>query len=394
MFNFEPSLDQFARIKVIGVGGGGNNAVNRMIEDGVGGVEFIAVNTDAQALHQSRAEITMQIGSSLTRGLGAGANPEIGKRAVEESKQQLEEVLEGADMVFVTAGMGGGTGTGAAPEIAKIARKIGALTVGVVTRPFKFEGHKRSVNALNGINAMRNAVDTLIIIPNDRLLEIVDKRTPMIEAFREADNVLRQGVQGISDLIAVPGLINLDFADVKTVMSHKGTALMGIGVAKGDNRAAEAAKKALNSPLLETSINGAQGVIMNITGGTNLSLFEVQEAADLVASASHEELNMIFGSVINESLKDEIIVTVIATGFDEQAPEVQQPAPQPTRTFQREESFHRTPIIREESFGRTPIKREEPVYEQQQQPEPERYYEQPEEESLDIPSFLRRRRNR
>ncbi|MCH6264788.1 cell division protein FtsZ [Neobacillus citreus] len=398
MFNFEPSLDQFARIKVIGVGGGGNNAVNRMIEDGVGGVEFIAVNTDAQALHQSRAEITMQIGSSLTRGLGAGANPDIGKRAVEESRQQLEEVLEGADMVFVTAGMGGGTGTGAAPEIAKIARKIGALTVGVVTRPFKFEGHKRSVNALNGINAMRNAVDTLIIIPNDRLLEIVDKRTPMIEAFREADNVLRQGVQGISDLIAVPGLINLDFADVKTVMSHKGTALMGIGVAKGDNRAAEAAKKALNSPLLETSINGAQGVIMNITGGTNLSLFEVQEAADLVASASHEELNMIFGSVINESLKDEIIVTVIATGFDEQAPEVKQPAPQPTRTFQREESFHRTPIIREESFGRTPIKREEPVYEQQQQPEPEpepeRYYEQPEEESLDIPSFLRRRRNR
>lgn len=387
MFNFEPSLDQFARIKVIGVGGGGNNAVNRMIEDGVGGVEFIAVNTDAQALHQSRAEITMQIGSSLTRGLGAGANPEIGKRAVEESRQQIEEVLEGADMVFVTAGMGGGTGTGAAPEIAKIARKIGALTVGVVTRPFKFEGHKRSVNAMNGINAMRNAVDTLIIIPNDRLLEIVDKKTPMIEAFREADNVLRQGVQGISDLIAVPGLINLDFADVKTVMSHKGTALMGIGVAKGDNRAAEAAKKALNSPLLETSINGAQGVIMNITGGANLSLFEVQEAADLVASASHEELNMIFGSVINESLKDEIIVTVIATGFDEQAPEVQQPAPKPTRTFQREERF-----------GRTPIKREEPVYEQQPEPEqqlePERYYEQPEEESLDIPSFLRRRRNR
>ncbi|MBS4213932.1 MULTISPECIES: cell division protein FtsZ [Neobacillus] len=393
MFNFEPNLDQFARIKVIGVGGGGNNAVNRMIEDGVGGVEFIAVNTDAQALHQSRAEVTMQIGSSLTRGLGAGANPEIGKRAVEESRQQIEDVLSGADMVFVTAGMGGGTGTGAAPEIAKIARKIGALTVGVVTRPFKFEGHKRSVNALNGISAMRDAVDTLIIIPNDRLLEIVDKKTPMIEAFREADNVLRQGVQGISDLIAVPGLINLDFADVKTVMSHKGTALMGIGVAKGDNRAAEAAKKALNSPLLETSINGAQGVIMNITGGANLSLFEVQEAADLVASASHEELNMIFGSVINESLKDEIIVTVIATGFDEQVPEVQQPAPQPTRTFQREESFHRTPIIREESFGRTPIKREEPVHEPEQH-EQERYYEQPEEESLDIPSFLRRRRNR
>ncbi|MFH7819123.1 cell division protein FtsZ [Neobacillus thermocopriae] len=318
MFDYDTPIDQFASIKVIGVGGGGNNAVNRMIEAGVEGVEFIAVNTDAQALQQSRAEIKMQIGAALTRGLGAGANPDIGKRAVEESKQQIEEVLAGADMVFVTAGMGGGTGTGAAPEIAKIARKIGALTVGVVTRPFKFEGHKRAVNAERGIKEMRESVDTLIIIPNDRLLEIIDKKTPMLEAFREADNVLRQGVQGISDLIAVPGLINLDFADIKTVMSHKGTALMGIGVAKGSNRAAEAAKKALNSPLLETSINGAQGVIMNITGGHNLSLYEVQEAAEIVSSASHDELNMIFGSVINENLKDEIIVTVIATGFNEE----------------------------------------------------------------------------
>ena len=315
MLEFNTNMDQFARIKVIGVGGGGNNAVNRMIEEGVEGVEFIAVNTDAQALNQSKAGVTMQIGAALTRGLGAGANPEIGRRAVEESKQQIKEVLQGADMVFVTAGMGGGTGTGAAPAIAEIARKLGALTIGVVTRPFKFEGKKRAANAESGINAMREAVDTLIIIPNDRLLEIVDKKTPMVEAFREADNVLRQGVQGISDLIAVPGLINLDFADVKTVMSHKGTALMGIGIAKGKDRAAEAAQKAINSPLLETSINGAQGVIMNITGGSNLSLFEVQEAADIVASASHEELNMIFGSVINENLKDEIIVTVIATGF-------------------------------------------------------------------------------
>jgi cell division protein FtsZ len=317
MLDFETIIDQFANIKVIGVGGGGNNAVNRMIEDGVEGVEFIAVNTDAQALHQSKAEITMQIGATLTKGLGAGANPEIGRKAVEESKRQIQEVLQGADMVFVTAGMGGGTGTGAAPAIAEIAQKLGALTIGVVTRPFKFEGKKRAMNAESGIEALRKAVDTLIIIPNDRLLEIVNRNTPMLEAFREADNVLRQGVQGISDLIAVPGLINLDFADVKTVMTNKGTALMGIGIAKGTDRAVEAAQKAINSPLLETSINGARGVLMNITGSSNLSLFEVQEAANIVASAAHEDLNMIFGSIINENLKDEIVVTVIATGFDE-----------------------------------------------------------------------------
>jgi cell division protein FtsZ len=317
MLDFESIIDQFANIKVIGVGGGGNNAVNRMIEDGVEGVEFIAVNTDAQALHQSKAEITMQIGATLTKGLGAGANPEIGKKAVEESKRQIQEVLQGADMVFVTAGMGGGTGTGAAPAIAEIAQKLGALTIGVVTRPFKFEGKKRAMNAEGGIEALRKAVDTLIIIPNDRLLEIVNRNTPMLEAFREADNVLRQGVQGISDLIAVPGLINLDFADVKTVMTNKGTALMGIGIAKGPDRAVEAAQKAINSPLLETSITGARGVLMNITGSSNLSLFEVQEAANIVASAAHEDLNMIFGSIINENLKDEIVVTVIATGFDE-----------------------------------------------------------------------------
>ncbi len=317
MLEFEPYIDQFARIKVVGVGGGGNNAVNRMIEAGVDGVEFIAVNTDGQALNQSKAEITIQIGASLTRGLGAGANPQIGMRAVEESEKEIEEALRGADMVFVTAGMGGGTGTGAAPEIARIAKKLGSLTIGVVTRPFRFEGRKRAVNADAGIDAMKEAVDTLIIIPNEKLLEIVDKRTPMIEAFREADNVLLRGVQGISDLIAVPGLINLDFADVKTVMSHRGTALMGIGMAKGDGRAVEAAHKAINSPLLETSISGARGVILNITGGRNLSLFEIQEAADVISSATHEDLNMIFGSVINDNLKDEIIVTVIATGFSE-----------------------------------------------------------------------------
>jgi cell division protein FtsZ len=318
LFELPMDIDQFARIKVIGVGGGGNNAVNRMIEAGLEGVEFIAVNTDGQALNQSKAGITIQIGAALTRGLGAGANPEIGKRAVEESRNEIEDVIRGADMVFITAGMGGGTGTGAAPEISKIAKKMGALTVGVVTRPFRFEGRKRAGNAEDGIIAMREAVDTLIIIPNDRLLEIVDKKTPMLEAFHEADNVLRRGVQGISDLIAVPGLINLDFADVKTVMSHKGTAIMGIGISKGDGRAVDAAYKAVNSPLLETSISGARGVIMNITGGASLSLFEVQEAAEIISSSTHEDLNMIFGSVINENLNDEIIVTVIATGFNEE----------------------------------------------------------------------------
>lgn len=381
MLEFDTNIDQFATIKVIGVGGGGSNAVNRMIEDGVEGVEFIVANTDAQALNQSKAETTIQIGASLTRGLGAGANPEIGKKAVEESKQQIQEVLQGADMVFVTAGMGGGTGTGAAPAIAEIARNIGALTVGVVTRPFKFEGRKRAANAASGINAMREAVDTLIIIPNDRLLEIVDTKTPMLEAFREADNVLRRGVQGISDLIAVPGLINLDFADVKTVMSHKGTALMGIGIAKGKGRAVEAAQRAINSPLLETSINGAQGVIMNITGGHDLSLYEVQEAADIVASASHEELNMIFGSVINENLKEEIIVTVIATGFTEQeAPLLQTPS-QPSMEGMS------NPYQKKQHMQRDSINRGEPVQDY------DRHSEQP-EESLYIPAFLRKRKQR
>jgi cell division protein FtsZ len=377
MWEFDTNIDQFATIKVVGVGGGGNNAVNRMIEDGVEGVEFIAVNTDAQALRQSKAAIKMQIGAALTRGLGAGANPEIGKKAVEESRQQIQDVLEGADMVFVTAGMGGGTGTGAAPAIAEIAKSLGALTIGVVTRPFKFEGKKRATNAAGGIDELRKAVDTLIIIPNDRLLEIVNKNTPMMEAFREADNVLRQGVQGISDLIAVPGLINLDFADVKTVMSFKGTALMGIGIAKGSDRAVEAAQKAINSPLLETSINGAKGVIMNITGGMNLSLFEVQEAADIVASASHEDLNMIFGSVINENLKDEIIITVIATGFTEQEDPRPQIVPQPVM----EETIEKPRM--QDNQGN--FEKESASY--------DRYPEQ-EKNSLDIPAFFRRRSRR
>lgn len=390
MFEMDMNIDQVARIKVIGVGGGGNNAVNRMIEDGVQGVEFIAVNTDAQALNLSRAEIKMQIGTVLTRGLGAGANPEIGRKAVEESKKQLEEILTGADMVFVTAGMGGGTGTGAAPAIAQIAKKLGSLTIGVVTRPFSFEGKKRAGNAEKGIEAMKEAVDTLIIVPNDRLLQIVDKKTPMVEAFREADNVVRQGVQGISDLIAVPGLINLDFADVKTIMSNQGTALMGIGVAKGEDRAIEAAKKAISSPLLETSIDGAKGVLMNITGSSNLSLFEVQEAADIVASTTDQELNMIFGSIINESLTDEIMITVIATGFD---------AKENPTTNTSEETLETQSNSRLNDDDRTI--RQEHVYEHswdlQQQVEgvKERSQQSPQsEDSLDTPTFLRNRNRR
>ncbi|WP_010172289.1 cell division protein FtsZ [Bacillus coahuilensis] len=376
MLEFDTNIDQLATIKVIGVGGGGNNAVNRMIEHGVQGVEFIAVNTDAQALNLSKAEIKMQIGGKLTRGLGAGANPEVGKKAAEESKEQLEEALKGADMVFVTAGMGGGTGTGAAPVIAQIARDLGALTVGVVTRPFTFEGRKRSTQATGGISAMKEAVDTLIVIPNDRLLEIVDKSTPMLEAFREADNVLRQGVQGISDLIATPGLINLDFADVKTIMSNQGSALMGIGVATGENRAAEAAKKAISSPLLEKSIDGAQGVLMNITGGMNLSLYEVQEAADIVASASDQEVNMIFGSVINENLKEEIVVTVIATGFNEEVIQQNKPVRPTVQTKQPH-----TP-------KREMKQEQQPVNEQRQTTT------QQVEDTLDIPTFLRNRNRR
>ena len=317
MLEFEQGFNHLATLKVIGVGGGGNNAVNRMIDHGMNNVEFIAINTDGQALNLSKAESKIQIGEKLTRGLGAGANPEIGKKAAEESREQIEDAIQGADMVFVTAGMGGGTGTGAAPVVAKIAKEMGALTVGVVTRPFGFEGRKRSTQAAAGVESMKAAVDTLIVIPNDRLLDIVDKSTPMMEAFKEADNVLRQGVQGISDLIAVSGEVNLDFADVKTIMSNQGSALMGIGVSSGENRAVEAAKKAISSPLLETSIVGAQGVLMNITGGESLSLFEAQEAADIVQDAADEDVNMIFGTVINPELQDEIVVTVISTGFED-----------------------------------------------------------------------------
>lgn len=317
MLDFELELDQFANIKVIGVGGGGNNAVNRMISAGLKGVEFISVNTDAQALQMALASNKIQIGAKLTKGLGAGANPDIGQKAAEESRDDIEQVLRGADMVFVTAGMGGGTGTGAAPVVAEIAKEMGALTVGVVTKPFTFEGKKRLLQAEMGIQNLKEKVDTLITIPNDRLLQVVEKNTSIIEAFRIADDVLRQGVQGISDLIAVPGLINLDFADVKTIMKETGSALMGIGSASGDNRAVESARAAISSPLLETSIEGARGVLLNITGGTSLGLFEVNEAAEIIAQAADPEANIIFGAVVDERMEDEVRVTVIATGFDQ-----------------------------------------------------------------------------
>ena len=315
-FSLDNALNTGAVIKVIGVGGAGGNAVNRMIDEGVKGVEFIVANTDVQALHHSKAETVIQLGPKFTKGLGAGSLPDVGQKAAGESEEQLAEALQGADLVFITAGMGGGTGTGAAPVVAGIAKAQGALTVGVVTRPFSFEGPKRSRFAAEGISELKENVDTLVIISNNRLLEIVDKKTPMLEAFREADNVLRQGVQGISDLITSPGYVNLDFADVKTVMEDQGTALMGIGVANGEDRVIEATRKAIASPLLETSIEGAEQVLLNITGGLDMTLFEAQDASEIVGSATGGDVNIILGTSVNEQLGDEIIVTVIATGID------------------------------------------------------------------------------
>ena len=311
-------MDGTATIKVIGVGGAGNNAVNRMIEAGIKNVEFIAVNTDRQALQLSKASTKIQIGEKLTRGLGAGANPDIGAQAAEESRTEVAEALRGADMVFVTAGMGGGTGTGAAPIVAGTAKEMGILTIGVVTKPFTFEGKKRLAQAERGIESLKGKVDTLVVIPNDKLLQVIDRKTSIIEAFRMADDVLRQGVQGISDLIAVPGLINLDFADVKTIMLDRGMAHMGIGRASGENRAEDAAKQAIQSPLLETSIEGARGVIINITGGSDVGLHEANTAAELVQRSVDPEANIIFGAVIDESLDEDIVITVIATGFEKE----------------------------------------------------------------------------
>ena len=316
-FGFGNEFTYAPRFIVIGVGGGGSNAVNRMIENDVQGVEFVVVNTDAQALNLAIADRKFQIGRDLTRGLGAGGNPEVGQHAAEENLSELKELVKGADMVFITCGMGGGTGTGAAPVIAKAAKESGALTVGIITRPFTFEGKRRTDFALRGIAELKANVDTLISVPNDRLLQIVDRTTPMLEAFREADNVLRQGVQGISEIIAVPGLINLDFADVKTVMHKKGSAIMGIGLGTGENRATEAAKKAIASPLLENDIDGATDAIINISGGMDIALFEVDEALRTIRDASTTEINIIYGATINPDLGEDLIVTVIATGFDE-----------------------------------------------------------------------------
>ncbi len=311
-------VDGTATIKVIGVGGAGNNAVNRMVESGIRNVEFIAVNTDRQALLLSKAASKIQIGEKITRGLGAGANPDIGAQAAEESKAEIAEALRGADMVFVTAGMGGGTGTGAAPIVAAAAKEMGILTIGVVTKPFTFEGKKRLSQAERGIESLKGKVDTLVVIPNGKLLQVIDRKTSIVEAFKMADDVLRQGVQGISDLIAIPGLVNLDFADVKTIMLNTGMAHMGIGRASGENRAEDAAKQAVQSPLLETSIEGARGVIINITGGSNLGLHEVNTAAELIQRSVDPEANIIFGAVIDESLEEDIVITDIATGFDKE----------------------------------------------------------------------------
>jgi cell division protein FtsZ len=315
-----PPHNYLAVIKVVGIGGGGVNAVNRMIEQGLKGVEFIAINTDAQALLMSDADVKLDVGRDSTRGLGAGADPEVGHKAAEDAKDEIEELLRGADMVFVTAGEGGGTGTGGAPVVATIARKLGALTVGVVTRPFSFEGRRRGTQAENGIAALRESCDTLIVIPNDRLLQMGDAQVSLMDAFRSADEVLLNGVQGITDLITTPGLINVDFADVKGIMSGAGTALMGIGAARGDGRSLKAAETAINSPLLEASMEGAQGVLMSIAGGSDLGLFEINEAASLVQDAAHADANIIFGTVIDDSLGDEVRITVIAAGFDASGP--------------------------------------------------------------------------
>ncbi|MCX4833093.1 cell division protein FtsZ [Streptomyces sp. NBC_01016] len=405
-----------AVIKVIGVGGGGVNAINRMIEVGLKGVEFIAINTDAQALLMSDADVKLDVGRELTRGLGAGANPGVGRKAAEDHREEIEEVLKGADMVFVTAGEGGGTGTGGAPVVANIARSLGALTIGVVTRPFTFEGRRRANQAEDGIAELREEVDTLIVIPNDRLLSISDRQVSVLDAFKSADQVLLSGVQGITDLITTPGLINLDFADVKSVMSEAGSALMGIGSARGDDRAVAAAEMAISSPLLEASIDGARGVLLSISGGSDLGLFEINEAAQLVSEAAHPEANIIFGAVIDDALGDEVRVTVIAAGFDggqppnkrdnvvgsstakreESAapPRPSTPAPEPARpafgnlgsVTQREESQPQTPT--------PPAEAPAPVNEAPAAPAtapqvPRPSYPDSQAEELDVPDFLK-----
>lgn len=393
-----PLGENFATIKVVGIGGGGGNAVNRMIEEGLGGVEFIAINTDAQALLLSKAKTRVRIGEKLTRGLGAGGNPEVGRKAAEESADELYEVLRGSDMVFITSGMGGGTGTGGAPVIAQVAKELGALTIGVVTRPFTFEGSRRIQSAEAGIEALKSQVDTLIVIPNDRLLQIVDKKSSLQDAFGMADDVLRQGIQGISELITVPGLINLDFADVRTIMSEGGAALMAVGRASGEERARKAAEEAISSSLLDVTIDGARGILFNVTGGPHMSLFEVNEAAAIIKETSHPDVNLIFGAVIDENMGDEVRITVIATGFEQSRVATRRPVTVRDRA--------NTPAVSQPRPAARPVEQpphHEPDVEAAPPPAPSAQQPAPrkvEEEftsrvydtnDLDIPAFLRRR---
>jgi cell division protein FtsZ len=383
-----PEVEGAALIRVVGVGGGGSNAVNRMIESGIAGVDFIAINTDSQALMSSRARQRLHIGDRATRGLGAGGDPEMGSRAAEESADEIRSSLRGSDMVFVTAGMGGGTGTGATPMVARAAREEGALTIGVVTRPFSFEGSRRAQAAANGIEELKEHVDTLIVIPNDRLLETADKRLSLIDSFRLADDVLRQGIQGISELITVPGLINLDFADVRTIMSMGGAALMAIGTGSGDDRAQHAAEQALSNRLLDVTIDGARGILFNVTGGANLSLYEINQAAAVIRETAHPDVNLIFGAVIDPQMGDEVRITVIATGFDRSIPavhrmtsttaprQVERRATPPARPMREQESV---------SVGRAETPRPQP-------PEAPRQNSSFRIDDLDIPAFLRKRR--
>ncbi len=397
------SPESFARIKVIGVGGGGCNAVNRMIEEGVQGIEFIAVNTDAQALLLSKAPTRVRLGDKVTRGLGAGGNPDNGKRAAEESAEELYEVLKGSDMIFVTSGLGGGTGTGAAPIVAQIAKEVGALTIGVVTRPFTFEGSRRAQSAEAGISKLKEHADTLIVIPNDRLLQIVDKRASLQEAFRVADDVLRQGIQGISELITVPGLINLDFADVRAIMSEGGAALMAVGHASGEDRARIAAEMAISSQLLDITIDGARGILFNVTGGSNMTLFEVNQAAAIIKETAHPDVNLIFGAVIDPNMGDEIRITVIATGFDRAGVARPVVIENPTRkAAEQQMSFHRSQPLDRVSVGvdRPGMSQAQNQVQPHQQPAPSQAPLpsqndfQPRHintEDLDIPAFLRKR---
>lgn len=390
--------ESFARIKVIGVGGGGCNAVNRMIEEGLSGIEFIAVNTDAQALLLSKAPTRVRIGDKVTRGLGAGGNPETGRKAAEESAEELYEVLKGSDMVFVTSGLGGGTGTGAAPIVAQIAKEVGALTIGVVTRPFTFEGARRAQSAEAGITKLKEHADTLIVIPNDRLLQIVDKRASLQDAFRTADDVLRQGIQGISELITVPGLINLDFADVRAIMSEGGAALMAVGRATGEDRAQKAAEMAISSQLLDITIDGARGILFNITGGSTMTLFEVNTAAAIIKETAHPECNLIFGAVVDPSLGEELRITVIATGFDRSSTPVVfdragvQAAEQRPRKVEEPQSILSQPRSRQNEPVRAELSSRPATQQQPAQPEFQRVVINTED--LDVPAFLRNRRAR